>query len=782
YVRQLVLLQRTGTCGDIILRYAEVGLKKLIIAEKPSLMRAVMHALAKSGERFAASGDKEYYESSSYVATAQFGHLLELKYPEEYEGRVKRSWNTADLPFFPDKYEYKIKESSAKRYKTIGKLLRRDDVDGVIHCGDPDREGQILVDLVLRQLGNDMPVSRPQLKALTDDAILEALRTAEDNSHYRDLFNEGMTRMCFDWDFGINLSQYATVKTGARPALNVGRVIGAICTEIYNRDKAIEEFVPQDYYKVISDIKDGFRLVSAKRFDGKDAAGAEDYARRLQSGDSVVTDIVSKDVVKKPPKLFSQTSLQSAMSGRHSFKPDRTLSAAQKLYEKGLISYPRTNTEYIAEEEKGSIRKVINMINDEGLLSFRDSRQIFDDSKIDGHSAITVTGKKPSGLSDDEQKCYNVILNRFKAVFCSEPCVYSKTTVTIDNPLERFKVSGEVPVKQGWQRFEPPSNRKKSKDRGEDGNEEDGDEMRVLPPVRKGDKVETDFKAVKAETKPPAHYTVSSLGKWMENPFRKEDSTDEEDYRNILAGLEIGTVATRASIIKKATDKGYISLKGKTYHIEPRGRFLVESCGNLGIDFSAQMTADMGRRLKAVGKGESGVMEVLKANRDEISRVISEDRETAGDSFESRVPSGYRKKEKLNSQIYEPTGEEISFSREWGGHEFTEEETAALLAGGEISFDIKTRRGRKMTVQGTLQKQTFKGHTFWGFKMNEPEFPAEWGGHVFTEEEKEILLSGKKGAKIHAEDLWSERKKKNYAAYLVRKNGRIKPIFEKKSK
>lgn len=759
-------------------------MKKLIIAEKPSLMRTITHALSTQGEHFEMREDGEYAESEHYFATAQFGHLLELKYPEEYPGREDLGrWKLENLPFFPKKYEYKVRSDAKKRFDTIGKLLKRSDIDTVIHCGDPDREGQQLVDLVLRQHGNKKPVIRPQLKALTDEAILEAFRTAKPNSEYRDLFNEGMTRMCFDWDFGINLSQYVTVKTGARPALNVGRVIGAIVTEIYNRDTAIEAFIPEEYYKVVSDVEGGFRLTSKEKFEGTEQHKAEEWARRLQAGDSVVSNVREMKVTKKPPKLFSQTTLQAAMSKRFGYKPDKTLELAQSLYEKALISYPRTNTEFVAVAEKPSIKTVIDKINTKGYLEFKDSKAIFDDSKIDGHSAITVTGKHPKslGLTEDEMNCYKVILYRFMAVFCKEPCIYNKTTVVIDNPEEQFKVSGEVLVQPGWQRFEP----KKTPEKKDDDDESDND--RTLPKVAVGDRIETDFKAVSAETKPPKHYTVETLGKWMENPFHKEDADDDEDYKNILAGLSIGTVATRAPTVAKSISKGYISLRKKAYYIEPRGKFLVESCRALGIDFSAKMTADMGRRLKAVGRGNMGVLDVLSANRTDIERIIKEDKTVTRDSDEYGGRGDYVQKEKTDTLIYLPTGEEVSFSREWGSHRFTDEEIAALLRGEEISFEMLSRKGNKVTIEGSLQKQKFrrKGektwHEFWGFAMNEREIPEEWSSYRFSEEELQQLAAGKT---IHIDGAISSKKGNLFSCdiHWDKKKGRLVPKFDKKQK
>ena len=765
-------------------------MKKLIIAEKPSLMRSIMHALSTQGEHFAAREDKEYYESERYIATSAFGHLLELKMPEEYQGREDLgAWKIENLPFFPRKYEYKVRKDAMKRYKTLGKLINSSSVDGIIHCGDADREGQIIIDLILRQHGNEKPVIRPQFVALTDHAIIEAFRKAKSNSEYKLVYAEGMCRLCLDYDYGINLSQFATVKTKARPALNVGRVIGAIVTEIYTRDKQIKEFVPEDYYKVVSDVEGGFRLTSKERFGGEEKEKAEEWAAKLQAGDSVVSDVQEKKVTKRPPKLFSQTSLQAAMSKRFGYTPDKTLELSQSLYEKGLTSYPRTNTEFLSNDEKSAVETVIRKVDPKGNLEFKDSKSIFDDSKIDGHSAIIVTGKSPKteSLTEEEMNCYKVIFFRFCAVFCKEPCIYNKTTVVIDNPLEQFKVSGEVLVQEGWQKYEP----KKKPDSKEGDKDEPDDDKRILPKVAEGDRVQTDFKAVSAQTKPPKHHTVESLGKWMENPFRKEGAEDEEksNYENILAGVEIGTAATRASILEKAIRKGYISLKKRTYYIEPRGIFLVESCNALGIDFSARMTADMGRQLKSVGKGSVSVMDALNANREDVSRIISSDRATIQDSSSYGGAGEYVAKEKTEKRVYLPTGEEVSFAREWGSHRFTDEEIEKLLAGEMISFEMTSKKGNLVTIEGSLAKQVVKrkgagkGHEFWGFAMKEREFPKSWGGHTFSEEEKAVLLKNckKEDRMIFVEDLWSEKKNKTYSAHLVwnKSKNRIEPVFKK---
>ncbi len=593
---------------------------KLIIAEKPSLGRSIMGSL---GEKF--QKHDEYYRSENYCVVPLHGHILELKAFEEYpQNEGKSMWAVKNLPFFPEQYEYNISRGNKKIYDCIRKLLMDPQVTEVIHCGDADREGQIIVDLVLEKIGNTKPVSRPFIKSTTKEGLRQAFAERRPNEEYRTINAEGKTRAFVDFDFGINLSRYASKRAGARTGLNVGRVIGAIVTEIYNRDMEIENFVPRDYFKVESDLE--VKLTSKKEFDAKpsespDAQDGETQARRyaeeLNRADAVVADVKKAKQTKRAPRLFSQTDLQGAANKRFGFSPKRTLKAAQSLYEKGLITYPRTNTNFMAEGDRPMIAGVLKRLGAEFEM-----KPVFDDSKVDGHSAITPTGSYKE-VTGDEQKIYMMILNRFRAVFCKEPCTVLKTTLTIDcidpstgKSIEQFKVSGEVPLTQGWKKFEPVS-----------------EQTTMLPDLNVGDHVEHDFQPVAAQTKPPAHYTVTTLGKWMQNPFRKSEE-DEVDYARMLSGMEIGTEATRAAIIDKAIRKDYIKLTKNTYTIQPNGRFLVETCRALGIDMSSVKTAEMGRDTKAVARGEKTTEEVLAQVRREITQII-----TGGTGF-ACSPSG----------------------------------------------------------------------------------------------------------------------------------------------
>lgn len=587
-------------------------MKKLVIAEKPSLARAIMKSLSSTGEKFISKKNNEYNESANFVVTSVFGHILELGDFEIYpENKGKDMWDEKNLPFFPRKYKYVVKKDTKDRYNTIKRLLTRTDVDEVVHCGDPDREGQVLVDIVLKSLGCKKPVTRPFLKTLTEDAILQAFKERKPNEEYRNWLNEGLARSYVDFDYGINLSRYTNSKTNAYPALNVGRVIGAIVTEIYEREKDIANFKPKIFFKVVS-TKSGIKLISKKNFDTKKEA--DEYAKKAGNL-ATVKSIESKNTVKQPPKLFSLTSLQAVCNERFGYSETETLKLAQSLYEKQLTSYPRSNTEYMNDDEKENVKKIIDAHNGKGELTFHNSKRVFDSSKTEGHSAIIPTVKKASGLDEKSQNCYDTILNRFKAMFTAEKAVFKNTDMEITVPgFEDFKIHGSVLKQKGWIRFEPKALKEKT-----------------LPDLNEGDSFPIEFKSQEAQTSPPKSYTVTTLGKWMQNPFRKDTDTEEEEYKKILSGLEIGTEATRAGILEKAVKKKYIKLKKNTYKLGERGAFLVESCKGLGIDMSKEKTAEMGKMLKAVNKGEKTISDVLQITRAEITDIIHADKNVEKD-------------------------------------------------------------------------------------------------------------------------------------------------------
>ena len=377
----------------------------------------------------------------------------------------------------------------------------------------------------------------------TAETVRAALAALRDEAEYDRLAAEGYARTYMDWLYGVNLTRFATLKTGT--LLRVGRVIVPIVKAIYDRDLAIENFVPETYFAVVSPIGDGAELTAKKKFTAAEKEKAQDYAKKLNEAQSVVKRRTAKKDNLNPGKLYSLSKLQNALGKKYKMPMDESLKVVQALYEKGYVTYPRTNSEYLATAEKDKVKGVLSALSQMGYpVEMKEKKTIFDDSKIESHSALTPTHKvpRPEALSEDEKKVYQMILRRFVAVFCSEPCVCEKTELVIaTGDLEEFTLKGTVILEKGWTRFDDATRNDK-----------------ILPPLQKGDVVETAFQPKEKETSPPKHYTIETLNNYLKNPFREEkakaeeEEDDAEDYKAMFEGLELGTEATRTGIIENA--------------------------------------------------------------------------------------------------------------------------------------------------------------------------------------------------------------------------------------
>ncbi len=615
--------------------------KQVIICEKPSLAKNVVRALWKMGEKTVCT-DSGCQESLRYVVTSAFGHLFSLCDIEDYLGVEKSPWKDIPLPFYPESFRFRPKTDPKtgkadsgviERIKQIQHLAGRSDVDAIIHCGDSDREGEIIIRIILEQAGNRKPVYRLWLPDQVDKTIIKALHNLKADSDYDNLANEGYARMYMDWLYGINLTRYATLKSGT--LLHVGRVIGAVVKTIYDRETEIENFVPETYICLVSREEtngEKIELISKGKFEPQQRSEAQNKAGLYNRTGAKVSRIKSEDKTLPAPKLFSQSTLQNAMSKRYKFSPKKTLDIAQTLYEKGFLTYPRTPTEYLASAEKDRIKEIIENIKKTGKdIVFKDRKSVFDDSKIESHSAITPTVNLPEETdfsTNDERLLYETVLNRFCAVFCREECKVEKTTMVISvGDLEDFSLIGTVIISAGWKQFEP---------------RQGGDE-KTLPKLHDGDKANIFFKPEQKQTEPPKRYTVESLNKYLKNPFKQElknaagDDSDDEEYKALLSGLEIGTEATRAGILDKSIRANYIALDKTTYSLLPRGRQLVETMEKLGIDMSKQKTAALGKTIKNVYKGEVKLEEAVNVAKSEISAVIEKDADVSSvKNYENR--------------------------------------------------------------------------------------------------------------------------------------------------
>lgn len=590
----------------------------LIIAEKPSLARNIVAGIGKCTRR------NGYYEGEEYLVTWAFGHLFSLCDIEEYTGPTASGrWSMENLPCFPEQFRFRLRQGADKQpdegirqqFERIRSLCARPDVERIVNAGDADREGEIIIRLCVEHTGVKKPFFRLWLPDQTPETVVEALGSMKEEEAYQNLADEGFARTYVDWLYGVNLTRYATLKTGV--LLRVGRVIVPIVKAVYDRDKAIENFVPELYYAVVSNAETKgtpIELISKKKFDQSNRAGAEEYAAQLNACQAVVAEKKKKKTVLQPGKLYSLSKLQNVLGKKYKMPMEESLKLAQELYEGGFITYPRTNSEYLAEQEKGKIKKILAQVEALGYrVQFREGKTIFDDSKIESHSALTPTYKIPKKeqLTERQMLVYQTIFRRFAAVFCAEECLAEKAEMLIRvGDLEEFRLKGTMILQPGWTRYD-------------DG----GQKNKLLPPLAVGDPVEICFQPKEKETTPPRHYTIETLNNYLKNPFRSEEAAadagdDREEYRAIFEGLELGTEATRTGIIGNAIKSRYIELKKDTYYLLPGGAYLIEELARMGIEMDKYKTSALGQALKKVYRGELRVEDSVAIARGEIEKVF----------------------------------------------------------------------------------------------------------------------------------------------------------------
>ena len=598
----------------------------LIIAEKPSLARNIVAGISEKMTK-----KDGYYIGEQYIVSWAFGHLFSLADIEHYKPTESGRWTLDNLPCFPEKFEFELRKADNKKepdagvkkqFSTLEYLCNRSDVDTIVNAGDADREGEIIVRLcVEKALKGEKMLKRLWLPDQTPETVAKALLEMKDESEYNTLASEGYARTYIDWLYGVNLTRYATIKTGK--LLRVGRVIAPIVRAIYDRDMEIRNFKPEKYFVIQSAEEtngEKVELTSKLKFTKDEEDKALEKSAEYNEAGAVVTAVTSKNENIFPGKLYSLSTLQNVLGEKYKMSMTDSLKIIQKLYEDGYLTYPRTNSEYLATAEKDKMKSIISNILKMGYpVRFKDSKHIFDDSKIEAHSALTPTYKIPpkEKLSPDESKVYSTVFRRFVAVFCSEECIAQKSEIKIKvGEFEEFSLKGTVILEKGWTKYDDYTKKDK-----------------ILPRLQVGDEVNINFAPAEKQTTAPKHYTITTLNNYLKNPFKDDKAKakeleesgevdDADDYKAIFEGLELGTEATRSGIIDNAKKSGYIELKKDVYTILPGGEHFIESLGRLSISMDKYKTSELGKALKKVYRGEMTVEESVKLAENEISQVF----------------------------------------------------------------------------------------------------------------------------------------------------------------
>ena len=571
---------------------------KLIICEKPSLALNVARALGKFQKK------DGYFSTNEYIVSFAFGHLFELKSVNDYFGQKKR-WQDVPLPFIPEEFEFKLRKDGGiqKQFKILQNIINEESITEIINCGDADREGQIIIDVIIDNLKTNLKVTRLWLPEQTEETIRKELQNLSSNEKYSNLASEGYARTYLDWILGINLTRHISLKKGT--LLRAGRVMIPIVKFIYDRDLEIKNFKPEKYLQLVSETE-GIKLEIKEKFKLKDRPKVEEKRNLLNKSEALVSDLKKEKVKKYPKKLFSLSKLQSELSKSHKINFQNSIKVIQSLYEKGYITYPRTNTEYLSINEIPKVESIIKNYPDINL-KVKKNKSIFDDSKVESHSAIIITNKKPKKdeLKALEKTVYETVLNRFISNFLDEETIISKTTLEIKVNEETFTLKGETIENEGFLKYEP----QKITDN--------------LPKLNIGSRFKVDFNIISKETQAPSKITESSLSSFLKNPFKTEKTTEEEEYKAILDGVEIGTEATRTGIIEKCIKETYLSQKGQNFSIEPLGEDLINTLDALQINLYKDRTIEFSKLLKKIYRGETTLETLVKLTKKELDETIS---------------------------------------------------------------------------------------------------------------------------------------------------------------
>ena len=620
-------------------------MKKVIIAEKPSVAKNIADALA---VKTRCDG---YFEGENYLITWAFGHLLQLYDAKDYDESMK-GWKLEKFPFIPEEFKYKVKsdgknkavvdQGAKKQIEIIQSLIAREDVDGIISATDYDREGQVIADEIFLYLNQGKPVFRILLNEWTPAEVQKGMNSLKPNEEMQSLQDAGMGRQWADWLIGINLTSVATVKynSGDKKLLNIGRVLLPTLKIVYDRDKEIEAFQSSTYHKLIGTFKTEKNEIFEGTYyqndkEGKPNEKFEDKVA-LEAIKSLIegkkAHVVEKQVERKKeyaPLLFNLSNLQGYVTSKYKgWTSDKVLKVAQSLYEKKHITYPRTGSMALEESLKDRTKKVLETLKVglpyENQLQFATHKRIFDNAKVESHSAIVPTYMKPKSLSPDESIVYEAIKNRFLMQFLPiAEFEETKVTTKVDEEAVQgvFVSRGKVQLVEGWQVIEKPD----SKDT-------------ILPAVTEGEALDIKKLALNAVTrKPPKLHTEKTLLKIMETCGKafKDEENSEEMMASILSGFSIGTPATRAETIKKLKDTGYITAKGKSLTCTELGRSLVEHFPVKEL-FDLEYTGRLEKTLSDIEKGKCQKVMFLNMIKDFTTSAVNTIKQDAG-TFGGRV-------------------------------------------------------------------------------------------------------------------------------------------------
>lgn len=593
------------------------------IAEKPSVARDIARILGATAQH------DGYMEGCGYQVTWTFGHLCELKEPNDYLVNW-RFWTLAALPMIPARFGIKLipDRGIEKQFQTIAKLYA--EADEIINCGDAGQEGELIQRWVMQLAKVKCPVKRLWISSMTDEAIKEGFANLKDQQQYESLYLAGLSRAVGDWLLGMNCTRLYTLmyRQQRGQVLSIGRVQTPTLALIVQRQKEIDNFKPEPYWVLSTIYRDTLFTATSGKFMSEEEGKAA-FAM-IESKPFVITDVKKKQGKEPPKQLYDLTSLQVDLNRKYGFSSQFSLNIIQGLYEKKLTTYPRVDTQYLSDDIYPKCPGILNGVSQcvmEGKKpylsivqnlaaiskSLPKSKRVFDTSKVTDHHAIIPTGVVPSGLTDVEKKVYDLIARRFVAVFYPD-CKFATTTVSGKVDKVDFKTSGKEILAPGWR-----SVYTKEEQVLDDGGKKESEE-KLLPTFDKGETGPHKPTLTRKMTVPPKHYTEASLLRAMETAGKL---VDDEELSAAMKENGIGRPSSRAGIIETLFKRHYIRRERKNLVATSTGIQLIDTIHEKLLT-SVELTGIWEKKLRDIEHHKYDAATFVNELKEQVSRIVTD--------------------------------------------------------------------------------------------------------------------------------------------------------------
>lgn len=615
---------------------------KVCIAEKPSVARDIARIL---GANKSCDG---YMEGNGYQVTWTFGHLCELKEPNDYSENWKH-WSLAALPMIPPRFGIKLIEDEGikKQFAVIEKLYHA--ADEIINCGDAGQEGELIQRWVMQKAGVKCPVKRLWISSMTDEAIREGFASLKEQDVYQPLYLAGLSRAIGDWLLGMNATRLYTLKYGNNnygkgQVLSIGRVQTPTLALIVQRQKEINNFKPEPYWVLATVYRDTQFTATKGKFTSKEEG--EKAFSTIEGKPFTITNVTKKKGTEQPKQLYDLTSLQVDCNRKYGYSAEMTLNTIQSLYEKKLTTYPRVDTQYLPDDVYPKCPQTMNglfqtafagkrpyaeLVKALGGKPLPKSKRVFDGSKVTDHHAIIPTGIPPQGLTDAEKNVYDLIARRFIAAFYPD-CKFSTTTVIGEVDGIEFKVTGKEILDQGWRVvFATPNATKETgiteeqsagnaDASGKDSSAVEPVSEVTLPSFTKGETGPHTPTLTEKQTTPPKHYTEASLLRAMETAGKL---VDDDTLRAALKENGIGRPSSRAGIIETLFKRHYIRRKRKNLEATETGIALIDTIREKLL-ISAELTGIWEKKLRDIEHKKYDAGQFINELKEQINNIVND--------------------------------------------------------------------------------------------------------------------------------------------------------------